>query len=301
MDDKHHRRSRPWAFRWLALVPGLGLACNLLLDNEVGYWVGTGPGGAAGFGGLGGAHGSMGAAAGVAGETSCPEPCAPEDLPTDGLELWFAADRGVVTEEGAVSYWADQSGRANHAAQAVASQRPILASSPSGLPMLDFDGAGDHLRLPIGFSSFDGASFFLVARADPNTGCAGILSFANGNYTDDVEFGRHTPNLLYFEVLGDAVEGADGGFEAGRLLQASILQRADTTVELRLAGTITGSGTAELPAEVTRQQNFIGKNTYTECPTTFDGRIGEILLYTRGLTPAERESVERYLELKWDL
>lgn len=299
MDEMQQPRSRHWIFFWFALAPGL--ACNLLLDNEEGYWVGGAPGGAAGIGGFGGTQNGTGATAGSAGEEPCPEPCAPSGLLTDGLELWFAADRGVVTEEGAVSYWADQSGRGNHAGQSVSSQRPTLASSPSGLPMLDFDGAGDHLRLPIGFSSFAGASFFLVVQADPNTGCAGILSFANGNYTDDVEFGRHTPNLLYFEVLGDAVEGVDGGFEAGRLLQASILQQADSTVELRIDGTITGAGEAELPAAVTREQNFVGKNTYTECPTTFDGRIGEILLFTRGLTPAERESVERYLELKWEL
>lgn len=288
----------------LALVPCLGFACNLLLGHEPGYWIGGDAGGAAGQGGQGvdmGAAAGRGGAAGSGGESSCPQACLEVGLPTEGLALWLAADHGVVAGQEGVHYWQDRSGRAHHAAQSVADARPRVLEAASGLPLVDFDGAGDHLRLPVGFASFAGAAFFLVAEADPNAGCAGILSFANGNYADDIEFGRHTPNLLYYEVLSDPVNGAADGFEAGRLLQASILHRADTTVELRIDGVITGTGQATLPAAVERTQNFVGKNTYMECPTTFDGRIGELLLYTRELSPEETDQVEEYLRDKWGL
>ena len=57
----------------------------------------------------------------------------------------------------------------------------------------------------------------------------------------------------------------------------------------------------ETGRSVQRQQNYVGKNLYPQCPTSFDGRVGEIVLYTRGVSVEERGRVEAYLVEKWQL
>lgn len=226
--------------------------------------------------------------------------CERGDVPLDALSLWFMANEGVTNTESFVSAWQDQSPGGLAATQGAPAQMPTVVSS-AGLPMLEFDGVDDRLQLPSGFASFEGATFFAVIEAMPNEGCAGILSFSNGAGQADVEFGRHTPGLLYFEVFDRGVEGTARAFESGRRLVVSVLQDATGAVELRINRAVTGSGNVALPDVVIRQQNFIGKNLYPQCPGAFYGRIGEIILYTRGLLPADRDRVESYLFDKWQL
>ncbi len=266
---------------------------------------GVSSGGASSGGGNTGGVGTGGASTGgsASGGTA-------PDLPLTGMELWFMADQGVETTvvgaDERVSRWEDQSPAPKHAVQANAELQPRRVEMESGPPMIEFDGkddgTGDALELPDGFATFTGASFFVVAEAFENTDCAGILSLSNGDDGDDIEFGRHKTNLLYYEVLHEYVEGTEGAFEVGRRLLGTIVQSDSGYVELRLNGAITGKpATISLPANVVRGQNFVGKNTYDECPAPFGGRIGELILYSRGLSTSERERVEAYLGDKWDI
>lgn len=38
------------------------------------------------------------------------------EIPTDHLQLWLRADKGVSLADGIVYHWTDQSGKGNHAA-----------------------------------------------------------------------------------------------------------------------------------------------------------------------------------------
>jgi len=225
--------------------------------------------------------------------------CETGDVALSGLTLWFMADRGVTQAADGVSSWQDQSGKGLHAVQPAVAQKPRQVALPPGPPMLEFDGADDGLALPAGFAVTSGTSFFGVVEALPNAGCAGILSFSNGDDTDDIEFGRHRPNLLYYEVVGQFVEGAAEAFEVNRRFLIDIVQSSGGAVELRINRVRTGAGSINLPASVTRRQNFVGKDVYDECPTSFHGRIGEILYYDRGVTAAERDRIGAYLLEKW--
>jgi hypothetical protein len=234
--------------------------------------------------------------------------CEEGDVPTDGLTLWFMADRGTVIEtDGSVSAWIDQSPGNHSAAQPVLTERPTLEVRPDGLPMLSFDGTNDYFDLPPGFSIFAGASYFAVVEALPNARCAGILHFSNGPDGDDVEFGRHQPNLLYFEVLGTFLNGTAQGFVVDRRLVISAVQTSGDngmgSVELRIDGSLDQIGPVALPANVERTQNYVGRNAYSEqpelCSMYFRGRIGELIFYPRGVSDAERERIEAYLQEKW--
>jgi hypothetical protein len=234
--------------------------------------------------------------------------CEEGDVPSEGLALWFMADRGVVLEaDGSVSAWSDQSPTPTSAVQAVLAQRPVREVRPDGLPMVSFDGTNDFLELPPGFASFAGSSYFAVVEALPNPLCTGILHFSNGPDGDDVEFGRHQPNLLYYEVLGTFLNGTAQGFVADRRLVISSVQANGGdgmgNVELRIDGSLDQIGPVALPANVERRQNYVGRNAYTEqpelCSMYFRGRIGELIFYPRGVSSAERERTEAYLREKW--
>jgi hypothetical protein len=231
--------------------------------------------------------------------------CEAGDVPSDGLTLWFMADRGVAMQpDGSVSAWIDQSPSGYTATQPVPARRPTWQVQGDGLPMPSFDGTDDYFELPPGFASFAGASFFAVIEAEPNPLCAGLLHFSNGPDDNDVEFGRHQPNLLYYEVQGSFLNGTSQGFVVGRRFVASAVQAAESgNVELRYDGVLDAAGTVALPAPVERRVNYVGRNAYTEqpmlCSMYFDGRIGELLFYPRGLGGAERARVEAYLHEKW--
>ena len=158
--------------------------------------------------------------------------CEAGDVPKDALTLWFMADRGVSSDQ--VSAWEDQSAAHVTASATTAAAMPQRVAQASGPPMIEFDGADDGLKLPEGFATFNGASFFAVTQAHAAKVCAGILSLSNGNDGDDIEFGRHTTNLLYYEVLGEFVEGADNAFEANKRLLVSVTQDSTGAVELRI-------------------------------------------------------------------
>jgi hypothetical protein len=231
--------------------------------------------------------------------------CEAGDVPSDGLTLWFMADQGAVTQpDGSVSAWIDQSPNGYTATQPVLERRPTRQLQGDGLPMLFFDGTDDFFDLPPGFASFAGASFFAVVEAEPNPLCAGILHFSNGPDDNDVEFGRHQPNRLYYEVQGSIFDGTGEAFVVGRRFVISAVQAPETGyTELRYDGALDASKTVALPAPVERVVNYVGRNAYTEqpeaCSMYFHGRIGELLFYPRGLGDGERTRVEAYLREKW--
>ena len=227
--------------------------------------------------------------------------CEAGDVPSGGLLLWFMADQGLSSPGGQVNEWIDQSS-AHVKATATGGAMPKRVLQASGPPMVEFDGADDGLKMPEGFSAFDGISFFAVVEAYPADVCAGILSLSNGNDADDIELGRHTANLLYYEVLGDYVEGAANAFEANKRLLVSITQTSDGAVELRINGVLNASRkTIPLPKAVVRTQNFVGRDTYVACPQAYKGLLGELALFSRGVSAAEYARIQTYLATKWSI
>jgi hypothetical protein len=227
--------------------------------------------------------------------------CEAGDVPSSGLLLWFMADRGVTVTGELVSDWADQSPNHVHATQSGSAQMPKRVQPAGGPAVLEFDGVDDALKLPSGFAAFNGTTFFAVANAFPAETCAGILSFANGPDVDDIEFGRHHTNLLYYEVVGQFVEGATNAFEANRRLLVSIIQSTAGATQLRINGVLNASKTINVPANIARTQNFLGRDVYSACPQSYKGQLGEVILLNRAVTDAERLRMQTYLGSKWSV
>ncbi len=83
---------------------------------------------------------------------------AEEPPPGEGLQLWLRADQGVVvTGDGAVTSWEDQSPHGNHAGPLGLDYAPVGTEAPlrvesvaGGRPAIRFDGEDDVLEISIG-------------------------------------------------------------------------------------------------------------------------------------------------------
>jgi hypothetical protein len=213
--------------------------------------------------------------------------------PSDGLVLWLTADQGVSESAGAVSVWADQSPGHSDALQTDANLRPTLDHGAfGGMGAITFDGQNDYMKLPAGFADFTGGlSFFSTFTFQRNGTCSAFLEFSNGAEIDDINFGSYGDNAA-FEVL-------DGFSNAGTLVAGSpqlytVVQHADESTTMRINGAGAWDGTIALPANILRQDGFVGNTLYGGC-TVLGGNIGEILLYDRPVTDREMLDIEAYL------
>jgi hypothetical protein len=222
-----------------------------------------------------------------------------EPVSTDHLVYWFSADVGVTQSGGVVSRWSDRSPNAADAAQLTNATRPVLATlGATQLPAIRFDGVDDYLGLPPLTASFtQGVTFFAVARAVASPMCMSLMQLSNGSEIDDVSFDWHEGALQY-EVFNEYLIGQDDAFGVGESRLLGVTEATAGNVTLWVNGLSTGVGQFELPATVARNQTFIARSLYLNCPT-FGGEIAEILLYARALPEDERRTVEAYLQNKW--
>jgi hypothetical protein len=251
-----------------------------------------------GSGGIPSIAGEGGTAnAGNSGSAGAPQH---DPISHDGLVYWFSADSGVTQTNGGVSKWLDRSGNGNDASQISNDSRPKLGSfADTGLPALVFDGSDDYLGLSPLHTTFDGGvTFFSVARPTNGSYCMPMLELSNGQEIDDISFGWTNASFSY-EVFDAFIAGQNGAFTNGEPRLVDVTHAASGAVNLWMNGLANGFAMFDLPAAVTRGQAFVGKSLYRDC-TTWNGEIAEIILYARELELTERQSVESYLETKWD-
>jgi Concanavalin A-like lectin/glucanases superfamily len=247
----------------------------------------------------GGGAGTAGEASGGAGEGGSPDFWSL--IPQDGLALWLMADHGIgELDAGKVAVWSDFSVHEADAKQSISSLQPTLVPADGGgLPVVSFDGADDQLALPPGFADFSaGLSAFIVASQSSEQDCPSLLHLSNEPEQQDIEIGRlfGVPN---YEVADDEVSGPDGSFPLGQRVLVAVTHAPGKAPELRVNGMFmaTGGFTA-LPVTHARANNFIGRSLYDGCEP-FHGTIGEVILYSRALSVAERDAVQAYLQGKW--
>ncbi len=242
--------------------------------------------------GAGGSGGSGGANAGAGGNTVSP-------IPTNGLSLWLRADAGVMQANGGVQTWLDQSGQHMDATASAANTAPklIMNGSLNGMPTLEFDGTDDFMSLPSGFADFtEGLSVFIVGKASDGN-CASMWEAANGTEVQDISLGLYQFTWQY-EVEDQDVNGGVIDPPNAALAVIGAVQRPGGAVELRVNSNLVQQGTYDAPEVVLRKVNYVGYTSYANCGH-FAGQISEIIVYDRGLTIAEVNALEGYLEKRY--
>jgi hypothetical protein len=230
-----------------------------------------------------------------------------------------------------VGYWGDKSGNGRHLTQGIAASRPTLnLTGISSKPCLNFDGTDDNIWRQPGLTS-DDLSILTVHQQNSLTG--GITyEFSHGGDTTNAQ----AQNLTGFANIAGLQVAA-----SGLPTYAADTTRSFTNVDLQGRSGAGGDITANVPhvasqclshsatASAIRKQawasgrGMAGTNRFNcggwsnitlgarrnnqaaggiNSPTVFlNGRIAEVIAYSRYLPDRERRRVELYLARKWSV
>lgn len=231
-----------------------------------------------------------------------------------GLSLWLKADKDVTHAAGAVSAWADQSGKNNHATQTRSADRPeYIPDALNGNPVVYFE-EGPFMD---GASGFYTQQYFLVL--DPNeiynsTNAVGrIMGFEPDGFSH-LAFG---PSSTYSgnEIITHAV-GYDGGYRAFQEDDVSNFDNPSLIVSQNNRQSNPNSQVLfNNGKEIdTRQYNsfrnlsnqgyrlgdvFYWTSVVGDAP--YNGRIAELISYSSTLSSTARRDVETYLAIKYGI
>jgi hypothetical protein len=246
------------------------------------------------------------------------DPTVQPALIADGLVMQLESIAGVTADaNGLVSGWADQTPNAHNAFQANPDRQPSLVAgaSPSGAPVLRFDGSSDLLTLEGQVVSSQSFSIFAVVNAVPrdagNKNLFGNWSSAAGNFTTSVFTG-----LTGFQAAQDSaiVRFTDGAASAGTATSLSnhcvlaFVTANDpslpiwTVVSQNDIPTYIGGGipARNLSSNPDTAPYTIGVQGDPDHGGTageyWTGDIAALLVYDRALEPAEQFAVWEYLD-----
>jgi tetratricopeptide (TPR) repeat protein len=227
------------------------------------------------------------------------EPLLAKRIPSQALILWLRADAGVEVNGTAVTRWQDQSGAGNHAAprDAAVAAPQLSTGAVRGRPAIAFKGKEDELWLPDGFENFGaGLSAFVVG--EPMTEAADEWSFvflatpARGAARIEAFIGkrRESDQVVYSsEDLEKQVNPFVAGIPRAKEFDAyGAIHEPSGMAHLYKRGTLVAEKTLLLPRKVLRNRNRVGAG--------LNGRVAEVVLYSRNLTEIERQGVEAYLK-----
>lgn len=227
---------------------------------------------------------------------------------TNGLQLWLKADAGVTTNAvGGVTQWDDQSGNANTAAQADENLAPKLVNNAiNNKPVLRFDGVNDYLGVADSASvsiSGDITTFFVV-KFDDFANYRAVWAKTAGNLPAPNDWYALPNSGIPRAYRGDGTAVNIGTVDGGTALRAGSylvvgFDMAGTRLTHYLAAQPTGSGQIANTLGDSDTALLIG--TRGDLFTKMKGDIGEILIYDRALSAAERIAVVDYLANKYDI
>ncbi|MEY2564930.1 MAG: large repetitive protein [Verrucomicrobiota bacterium] len=213
-------------------------------------------------------------------------------LPMTGMKLWLRADFGVTKDgNNLVSRWADQSATGNDATQTVSGNSPSFV--PSGLvgkPVVRFNGSSGFMSGRLGLGTQ--MSMFAVAKSGAGSGYKRVITNeghfylgtgVEGNFASF--YGNGTWGLTQshpaafpanqFKILESINNGTDSAYLDGQLVEA----RANA-----MGAFVNGFELGRYPA---------GSQYW-------DGDIVEVLIYDGALSSTDRQSVEAYLNGKYN-
>ncbi len=218
------------------------------------------------------------------------------------LGLWLdATDDSTISTATGASEWRDKSGNNYHAGQSTGAAQPATGNTLNGRKVLRFDGIDDRMTLPSGAFSLSNsnATMFLVYR---NTG-------TNSNRQPINAQDGGSNRFRFIRTSGTQFGGTHGSNTGQSSVTTTsetttghiaLLVSPDNTTNYRIyRGGTTLTGTDAPRTTFTATSFTIGSQTGTTNP--WDGDIGEIIIYTRVLTNAERNLIGNYLASKWGL
>lgn len=207
---------------------------------------------------------------------------------------WDAQDAATLTTaSGAVSAWADKSGKGRTMSQATAAQRPaLLASGIGGKPALQFDGSNDTLRTDP-FSAGQPFSALVVY----NPGAASTYNFMVS--FDPVS--ESTQSLII--PSSGQTSGSASLYAGGYALFGSAQTGADTMIAAVFNGSASVGSQNGTAATLNPNTNGIstgvGLSSNVVSGGQYTGLIGELIVTSGAMSTADRQKAEGYAAWRW--
>jgi len=226
------------------------------------------------------------------------------------LGLWLDAGVGVTLVSGAVDAWADQSGNGRNFSAPGATNRPAYSGTLNGLPVLTFDGSTDYL--------LGGASSLSIAQNVSGLTVIAVVKYATGvsQRVAGISTGagatgvRHQPGVstTAYTMSGRRLD-ADGlqTITGGTVTASPIIHSSVVRYSVATAGIFVNSASQVDTAFLTagNTSNTASLRFTIGCSLDLNqfvnGDIAEFIVYQRAISVAERNSVERYLSVKWGI
>ena len=222
-----------------------------------------------------------------------------------GLAFWVRADTGVTTNAaGRVIQWADQSGRANHAAAADAAAPELVAGEPGlhNRPTLRFNGTSQRMTVAsrILTNGIEGCTIIAMAKAtkNENSTIVGIRTGLGNPFMQLDTDNTGKPRFIVRDSAGTTANAVGPqartniwGMYAGRLLKGA---GTVWTNRLYFSSPISEAvATADFGANtnLTSGDQYIGGLSFA----FWKGDIAEVIIYERALSEAELGGVLDYL------
>lgn len=223
-------------------------------------------------------------------------------LARDGMQFWFKSDYGVSQTAGNVSRLNDMSGSGKNAAQsATANQVVIEEDKLNGNAILRFNGSSSFMQLPSGFVQFSGGLTALVVIKPENSGNGRIFSIGNGSGGDNIVLSSAGADatLSISQGLTNSSLTASASLNQSRYQLLEAIQSASTAT-IKVNGRSKASGAVNNGLNKERTLNVIGSDA-SGTADYFQGKIAEIVMYNRALSPDELSNAEAYLINKYQL
>ena len=165
--------------------------------------------------------------------------------------------------------------------------------------LFSFDGSNDYIALPSGFADFtSGITLFFVADfADQGPAFERLIDLGNGAETDNILFCRNNNNTndLQYSIR----DGANGNTNlriAEGILNNTLASYAatddGTTIKLYRNSVLVGTGTSNIPRNVTRNNNYLARSNWND--GYLGGTLGVAAVYDRVLTEEELKQNHNY-------
>lgn len=221
------------------------------------------------------------------------------------VHWWDASDAGTLTMDTGVSQWRSKAGAQTVASQATGNNQPTTTTI-NGRTALLFDGANDGLTFT-GAARTDETWILAAAQVSDQTGSRAILS--DGGNGDGINAVKGTVKILDTS-WGSSTDGvgrirSEAAANPATPFPASIVSVVRSTAA---GGFVYRNGTQQTSI-VNGSTYFTTSGSvaiarigfYSSATAQLNGWIGEIVCYSRALSAAERQKVERYMGLRWGI
>jgi hypothetical protein len=240
----------------------------------------------------------------------------PRTIPN--LGMWLdASNGGSLTLNGnTVSEWRDLSGNGRHVAQDTAASQPNAVNrTQNGRRVLDYTGGQEMLgnAATLGLlRNVSGATIIAAVKWDAlstiSLGYTAVIFSSGANSTQArAALASVAPVVNSLSVGGRRLDAntfarADGTGTTNPRIASAVCDYANSDAFIYADGSLAGSNTSFQTTGNTSDTDSLAVSVGGgNGANLLDGWIGEVLVWPRVLTDAQRLQVERYLGRKWGI